>query len=72
MGSRFQSLGELWQHMQRPIAVALACHLGQKLVEWSASGFTPCEGDELTKRLVIILATPDAKSAGVLYLSRHD
>jgi hypothetical protein len=56
MGIRFKSLEELRQHSRRPGAVAMARNLGQSLVEWSASGFKTCEGDELTKRLDLCVA----------------
>lgn len=51
MGIRVKNLEELQQHMQRPGAVAMAGNLGKSLIEWSASGFKTCEGDELKKRL---------------------
>jgi hypothetical protein len=51
MGIRFKSLEELKQHSQRPGAVAMARNLGKSIIEWSASGFKTCEGDELNKRL---------------------
>jgi len=53
MGMRFKSLEELAQYSQRPSAVAMAGNLGKSLIEWSASGFKTCEGDELSKRLDI-------------------
>ena len=56
MGIRFKSLEELRQHSQRPGAVAMAGNLGKSLIEWSASGFKTCEGDELTKRLGLCAA----------------
>jgi hypothetical protein len=51
MGIRFNSLEELRQHTQRPGSVAMAKNLGKSLIEWSASGFKTCEGDELNERL---------------------
>ena len=53
MGIRFKSLEELKQHTQRPGAVAMSGNFSKSLIEWSASGFKTCEGDELIKRLGI-------------------
>jgi hypothetical protein len=51
MGIRFNSLSELQRHSEMPSSIAMAGNLGKSLLEWSASGFKTCEGDELNKRL---------------------
>lgn len=56
MGIRFNNLQDLLNHSQKPSTIEMAKNLGKSAVEWAASGFAVCDGEELKNRLKICFA----------------